>query len=128
LSSEKPGAAGALGTGGACASAVAASTGAACRVAKASSSERSSALPADAPFPDGASQSTSSAGREAAGVSIARLSSSRHEASSALPRGASPTAVPSMNACPSRRDQRSEEHTSELQSRENLVCRLLLEK
>src|SRR5690606_41411818 len=27
-----------------------------------------------------------------------------------------------------RRDYRSEEHTSELQSRENLVCRLLLEK
>src|SRR5690606_41571280 len=27
-----------------------------------------------------------------------------------------------------RHDQRSEEHTSELQSRENLVCRLLLEK
>src|SRR5207302_6344493 len=27
-----------------------------------------------------------------------------------------------------RREQRSEEHTSELQSRENLVCRLLLEK
>src|SRR5690606_40170321 len=27
-----------------------------------------------------------------------------------------------------RNDQRSEEHTSELQSRENLVCRLLLEK
>src|SRR5690606_41625170 len=27
-----------------------------------------------------------------------------------------------------RRRQRSEEHTSELQSRENLVCRLLLEK
>src|SRR5690606_40998763 len=27
-----------------------------------------------------------------------------------------------------RRVQRSEEHTSELQSRENLVCRLLLEK
>src|SRR5690606_42079066 len=27
-----------------------------------------------------------------------------------------------------RRAQRSEEHTSELQSRENLVCRLLLEK
>src|SRR5690606_41864518 len=26
------------------------------------------------------------------------------------------------------RDDRSEEHTSELQSRENLVCRLLLEK
>src|SRR6266511_6169815 len=30
----------------------------------------------------------------------------------------------SMSRCPSR----SEEHTSELQSRENLVCRLLLEK
>src|SRR5690606_40031367 len=27
-----------------------------------------------------------------------------------------------------RKSQRSEEHTSELQSRENLVCRLLLEK
>src|SRR5207302_2559971 len=27
-----------------------------------------------------------------------------------------------------RREMRSEEHTSELQSRENLVCRLLLEK
>src|SRR5690606_40443723 len=29
---------------------------------------------------------------------------------------------------PERLPQRSEEHTSELQSRENLVCRLLLEK
>src|SRR5207302_3881662 len=29
---------------------------------------------------------------------------------------------------PGRRLERSEEHTSELQSRENLVCRLLLEK
>src|SRR5207302_3715031 len=29
---------------------------------------------------------------------------------------------------PSRQLRRSEEHTSELQSRENLVCRLLLEK
>src|SRR6266511_5817054 len=29
---------------------------------------------------------------------------------------------------PQRRGSRSEEHTSELQSRENLVCRLLLEK
>src|SRR5690606_41494824 len=29
---------------------------------------------------------------------------------------------------PVRRQARSEEHTSELQSRENLVCRLLLEK
>src|SRR5436309_7836741 len=30
--------------------------------------------------------------------------------------------------CPAHRIPRSEEHTSELQSRENLVCRLLLEK
>src|SRR5690606_41743319 len=30
--------------------------------------------------------------------------------------------------CRPRGQQRSEEHTSELQSRENLVCRLLLEK
>src|SRR2546430_3747133 len=35
------------------------------------------------------------------------------------------------NSCPprsSRRNGRSEEHTSELQSQSNLVCRLLLEK
>src|SRR5690242_21572187 len=31
-------------------------------------------------------------------------------------------------ACPSEKDPRSEEHTSELQSHVNLVCRLLLEK
>src|SRR5437870_10880824 len=31
-------------------------------------------------------------------------------------------------ACRSRRSRRSEEHTSELQSRGHLVCRLLLEK
>src|SRR5690606_41616529 len=42
--------------------------------------------------------------------------------------------VPEAARCPSLRlsspssGQRSEEHTSELQSRENLVCRLLLEK
>src|SRR5690606_42050994 len=56
----------------------------------------------------------------------------------------SPRPVPSSSASPSsrarrratsraawprtRRGPRSEEHTSELQSRENLVCRLLLEK
>src|SRR2546427_3277515 len=42
----------------------------------------------------------------------------------------SPTVVP-RSARPrrgSRRDSRSEEHTSELQSQSNLVCRLLLEK
>src|SRR5207302_5871773 len=41
------------------------------------------------------------------------------------------TARSRSTACassPSRSSGRSEEHTSELQSRENLVCRLLLEK
>src|SRR5690606_41580601 len=33
-----------------------------------------------------------------------------------------------LGPAPGRPAQRSEEHTSELQSRENLVCRLLLEK
>src|SRR5256886_10006395 len=36
-----------------------------------------------------------------------------------------PTSSPWMRRCPQRR---SEEHTSELQSQSNLVCRLLLEK
>src|SRR5690606_41663799 len=35
---------------------------------------------------------------------------------------------PPRRGCPAARASRSEEHTSELQSRENLVCRLLLEK
>src|SRR5688572_31354998 len=34
----------------------------------------------------------------------------------------------SLSAAGSRTDTRSEEHTSELQSQSNLVCRLLLEK
>src|SRR5690606_40206184 len=36
--------------------------------------------------------------------------------------------VPGMQSDLHGRNDRSEEHTSELQSRENLVCRLLLEK
>src|SRR5436309_7510345 len=36
--------------------------------------------------------------------------------------------VPALEVAPHSRRIRSEEHTSELQSRENLVCRLLLEK
>src|SRR5260370_26457368 len=40
-----------------------------------------------------------------------------------------PSARPGSDVCPSsRRSCRSEEHTSELQSHLNLVCRLLLEK
>src|SRR2546430_2964723 len=50
-----------------------------------------------------------------------------------LPGLTSPLArLHSMVVCPTvldfRRDKRSEEHTSELQSQSNLVCRLLLEK
>src|SRR5690606_39660630 len=36
--------------------------------------------------------------------------------------------LPAISIITSHEDRRSEEHTSELQSRENLVCRLLLEK
>src|SRR5690606_42123680 len=46
---------------------------------------------------------------------------SRPAASASSVRGRKPTALTT-------RSHRSEEHTSELQSRENLVCRLLLEK
>src|SRR5690242_21061212 len=38
------------------------------------------------------------------------------------------SSVPGLNASPSTAIKRSEEHTSELQSHVNLVCRLLLEK
>src|SRR5690606_40526297 len=38
------------------------------------------------------------------------------------------TACPALPASVAPGEARSEEHTSELQSRENLVCRLLLEK
>src|SRR2546421_5378642 len=37
-------------------------------------------------------------------------------------------AAPGKRATPSHSSRRSEEHTSELQSRSDLVCRLLLEK
>src|SRR5690606_39474062 len=42
--------------------------------------------------------------------------------------GETPYSNPRNTASGSLKLQRSEEHTSELQSRENLVCRLLLEK
>src|SRR5207247_10913152 len=46
-----------------------------------------------------------------------------HDAEDRLHRGRFPRGVPAQQA-----DDRSEEHTSELQSRVDLVCRLLLEK
>src|SRR5438093_1806653 len=42
--------------------------------------------------------------------------------------GSTNTRPPRSNSAPARSDSRSEEHTSELQSLTNLVCRLLLEK
>src|SRR5690606_41488802 len=54
----------------------------------------------------------------------------RHPPSPLVRRDNPPEGVVRANALPQQRqlDLRSEEHTSELQSRENLVCRLLLEK
>src|SRR2546428_9472692 len=49
------------------------------------------------------------------------------DADTRLPRGAVDRLVGTM-AHPLNRPRRSEEHTSELQSRSDLVCRLLLEK
>src|SRR5690242_21299322 len=49
----------------------------------------------------------------------------RHTASSA---GAVRSTVADLRPCLARFSRRSEEHTSELQSHVNLVCRLLLEK
>src|SRR2546430_11010985 len=43
-------------------------------------------------------------------------------------RAADPVAARELSALGSAADRRSEEHTSELQSQSNLVCRLLLEK
>src|SRR5688572_13214629 len=42
--------------------------------------------------------------------------------------GVGPSFLPVGSSNPSRTEARSEEHTSELQSQSNLVCRLLLEK
>src|SRR5690606_39282350 len=56
----------------------------------------------------------------------------RFRTSGSIPIASTPTARPpppcAASASPSPTLRRSEEHTSELQSRENLVCRLLLEK
>src|SRR5690606_41981406 len=47
---------------------------------------------------------------------------------SVMARTAAFSISPPSNSAAARTNLRSEEHTSELQSRENLVCRLLLEK
>src|SRR2546430_10255927 len=56
-----------------------------------------------------------------------RPRSARAAASAAARGAARPPAAGKLPDCPAPRD-RSEEHTSELQSQSNLVCRLLLEK
>src|SRR5690606_39867822 len=76
---------------------------------------RSSDLPSPAPAPRGRRSPTPS--RRPARW----RPSTRRPAPTPGPSAPPPPAVP-------RRRGRSEEHTSELQSRENLVCRLLLEK
>src|SRR2546428_9039055 len=50
------------------------------------------------------------------------------EAPHAIPQNAAFLAAPRQRAMPEPPYLRSEEHTSELQSRSDLVCRLLLEK
>src|SRR5207302_8275641 len=65
--------------------------------------------------------------------STSRSSMPRSAASrSRTPRNRAPVRSTERNSAPTRSTrsnrERSEEHTSELQSRENLVCRLLLEK
>src|SRR5207302_10680570 len=61
------------------------------------------------------------ASRHAGGVGDVRLLRNAHRLGARDHRCPSPTAAAGDRS-------RSEEHTSELQSRENLVCRLLLEK
>src|SRR5690606_17069540 len=72
-------------------------------------------------------------GQPGFGQVVVRLNRNFHTCSG-LPISVSPTRSPSSRSCCARCwwcwawCPRSEEHTSELQSRENLVCRLLLEK
>src|SRR5690242_21188048 len=61
-----------------------------------------------------------SARNACAGSSSSRPTATRRSASSTTPSAGAPT--------PTATRRRSEEHTSELQSHVNLVCRLLLEK
>src|SRR5690606_39936413 len=72
------------------------------------------------------------------GPASRRISAMRRSCSSAASSpsvSSSPVSISSLSSsataavkAASKRGKRSEEHTSELQSRENLVCRLLLEK
>src|SRR5690606_41993221 len=74
--------------------------------------------------PSSGSSSSTASSRGAAIESSSASTCSRSSARVGVAPGVGTTAT--TTRCPSR--SRSEEHTSELQSRENLVCRLLLEK
>src|SRR2546430_13687725 len=76
-------------------------------------------------------------GRERANSTAHKASSSRSPGARPYTPGRVPGAIPPLSeargisttdATAHRLDRRSEEHTSELQSQSNLVCRLLLEK
>src|SRR5690606_39723559 len=87
---------------------------------------RSSDLPsACSPSSRDSSNASTSAGPRS--TSTPRSSPSPPATSSASP--SRPSSSPASSAStPTSGSKRSEEHTSELQSRENLVCRLLLEQ
>src|SRR3712207_7928736 len=71
-------------------------------------------------------RSSSSRGRSSGPRDIARRGSA--SASCSIRRGTRRRAPPPSRISSTTRSSRSEEHTSELQSRQYLVCRLLLEK
>src|SRR5690606_40507386 len=79
--------------------------------------------PAQPPAPDPRAPRTASRHRPPADSPPAPQQRTSHTQQAHAPPGA-----PAPRPPPRGRPLRSEEHTSELQSRENLVCRLLLEK
>src|SRR5690606_40156367 len=86
-------------------------------------------------FPTRRSSDLRRSSRRSAPAATSSCSSTRSTPSSgpgrprvrSTPRASSSRCSPAVSSRPSG-PRRSEEHTSELQSRENLVCRLLLEK
>src|SRR3712207_7702340 len=71
-------------------------------------------------------RSASSVGRNGNSADTTRITS--YSAPETAPEGTSPSTAIGSDAMNASSEARSEEHTSELQSRQYLVCRLLLEK
>src|SRR3712207_7175285 len=91
---------------------------------------RSTLFPYTTLFRSGREGSADPAGTEGSGVGSSELLRSRSKRSDALPLPSHRKVIgrdcgPTIGSI---RRARSEEHTSELQSRQYLVCRLLLEK